>query len=347
MHDLKQLRVLRAVAEAGSFSAAAERLNYTQPAVSRIVAGLERELGAILVDRECRPVRLTDAGVALVRRADDVFAQLSSARSEVEAITHAEAGTISLGTFSSAGTSFVVDALSQFRKRRPGVRVSIVEGGMPSALVRRLRRGDLDLAVVFDYPAAGEDIGAGLELHHLLDVPWDVVVKRKSPLAAKTLLRPADLAREKWVLPDFGPESPSLKLIDRLCAAAGFEPRVAFRVNDCHMNQALVAAGEGITILPRLLLDPLHPGVAVRHLSGDTLTMRVAAVRVPTRYLAPATAEFLAVLEEAAGRRADSWSRSGPRGQAAVAVGAGRPRAAKPSRRTRRTGGDNVRVADT
>lgn len=308
MTELKQLRVLQAVAEAGSFSAAAQRLNYTQPAVSRIVAALERELGAVLVERQCRPVRLTDAGAALVRHADDVFARLSSARSEIEAITQVNGGSVSLGTFSSAGTSFVVDALSDFRKRYPGVRVSIVEGGLPSALVRRLRAGDLDLAVVFDYPAAGEDLGAELELHHLLDVPYDVVLHRNSRLASKSRVRPADLAEEHWLLPDFGPDSPSLKLIGRMCAAAGFEPRVAFRVNDCHMNQALVAAGEGVSILPRLLLDPVHPGVAVRPLAGATPIMRVAAVRVPTRYLAPATAEFLTVLKQAARRRLDSWA---------------------------------------
>ena len=90
MPELKQLRVLQAVAEAGSFSAAAARLNYTQPAVSRIVAALERELGAVLVERQSRPVRLTDAGAALLRHADDVFARLSSARSEIEAITQAK-----------------------------------------------------------------------------------------------------------------------------------------------------------------------------------------------------------------------------------------------------------------
>jgi DNA-binding transcriptional LysR family regulator len=262
------------------------------------------------VERGSRPVRLTDAGAALVRHAEGLFAGLSSARSEIEAIAQADGGSVSLGTFSSAGTSFVVDALREFRRRHPAVQVSIVEGGMPSALVRRLRQGDVDFAVVFDYPAAGEDIGAGLELHHLLDVPWDVVLHRDNPLARKRRVRAVDLAPEKWVLPDFGTDSPSLKLIGRLCAAARFEPRVVFRVNDCHMNQALVAAGEGITILPRLLLDPLHPGVAVRPLAGDTPIMRVAAVRLPTRYLAPATAEFLSVLKDAAKRRVDSWTPS-------------------------------------
>ena len=308
MPELKQLRVLAAVAETGSFSGAAARLSYSQPAVSRIVAALERELGAVLVERECRPVRLTDAGAALVRHADDMFAWLSSARSEIEAITQVEAGSVSIGTFSSAGTTFVVDALCDFRKRHPGVRVSIGEGSMPSALVRRLRAGDFDLAVVFDYPAAGADIGAGLELHHLMDVPWDIVLHPSHRLARRNRVRPADLADEDWLLPDFGPDSPSLRLINRMCAPAGFEPRVAFRINDCHMNQALVAAGEGVTTLPRLLLDPLHPGVVVRPVEGDAPTMRVAAVRLPTRYLAPAVAEFLAALKDAAGRRVDSWT---------------------------------------
>ena len=308
MPELKQLRVLAAVAETGSFSGAAARLSYSQPAVSRIVAALERELGAVLVERECRPVRLTDAGAALVRHADDVFAWLSSARSEIEAITQVEAGSVSIGTFSSAGTTFVVDALCDFRKRHPAVRVSIGEGSMPSALVRRLRAGDFDLAVVFDYPAADGGIGAGLELHHLMDVPWDIVLHPSHRLARRSRVRPADLADEDWLLPDFGPDSPSLRLIDRMCATAGFEPRVAFRINDCHMNQALVAAGEGVTTLPRLLLDPLHPGVVVRPVEGDAPTMRVAAVRLPTRYFAPAVAEFLAALKDAAGRRVDSWT---------------------------------------
>jgi DNA-binding transcriptional LysR family regulator len=307
MPELRQLRVLRAVAEAGSFSVAADRLSYTQPAVSRIVASLERELGAVLVERQCRPIRLTDAGIALVRHADDVFARLSSATSEIEAITQAHAGTVSLGTFSSAGRTFVVDALCAFRRKHPGVRISITEGGMPSALVRRLRSGDLDLAVVFDYPAAGEDIGVGLEPHHLIDVPFDIVLHPSHRLAGEKRVRPADLADDDWLLPDFGPDSPSMKLIARMCAAAGFEPRVAFRVNDCHMNQAMVAAGEGVSILPRLLLDP-HSGVLAKPVQGEAPTMRVAVVRLPTRYLAPAVAEFMTALSEAASRWVDSWA---------------------------------------
>jgi DNA-binding transcriptional LysR family regulator len=311
MTELRHLRVLVAVAESGSFSAAADRLDYTQPAVSRIVAQLERELGAVLVERKARPVRLTDAGETLVRHADEVLARLSSVRSEIEAITRLDAGSVSLTTFSSAGRTIVVGALSEFRRRHPGVRVSIAEGGMPSQMLRALRAGDVDLAVVFDYPSAGDDVGADVELRHLADVPFDVVLPREHRLAGRRRIRPEELANEDWLLPDFGPESPSLRLISRMCAAAGFEPRVAFRVNDCHLSQALAAAGEGITVLPRLLLDPLHPGVVVRPLEADPPIMRVSAVRLPTRYLTPATAEFIELLADAGTSWAAAYASAG------------------------------------
>src|SRR4051794_8941827 len=111
MYDLKQLRILQAVGEAGSFSAAAERLDYTQPAVSKIVAALERDAGTTLVDRGIRPLRLTDAGEALVRRAAAAYEQLAAAQAELEAIRRLGGGTLRLATFSSAACGFVVDAL--------------------------------------------------------------------------------------------------------------------------------------------------------------------------------------------------------------------------------------------
>jgi DNA-binding transcriptional LysR family regulator len=301
MPELKQLRVLRAVAAAGSFSAAAQELDYTQPAVSRIIAALERDLGCILIDREIRPLRLTNAGEAVVRHADEVFHRLAAAEAEVQAIARVDAGTLSLGTFSSAGAAFFASALQQFRRDHPGVEIAIKEG-MPSALVELLRAGDLDLAVVFDFPQAGENRGEGLELIQLLDDPLDVVVPRDHPLAKKDRVRFADLADEDWLLGDFGPDSPSLKLIGRACANAGYEPRIVYRVNDCQMTLAMVAGGEGITVLPRLVLRPLHPGVAVKSLAAEAPIRRIAAVRLRARYLTPATARFLDLLQASAER---------------------------------------------
>jgi DNA-binding transcriptional LysR family regulator len=301
MPELKQLRVLRAVAAAGSFSAAAQELDYTQPAVSRIIAALERDLGCVLIDREIRPLRLTDAGEAVVRHADEVFQRLAAAQAEVQAIARVDSGTLSLGTFSSAGAAFFASALQQFRRDHPGVEIAIKEG-MPSALVELLRAGDLDLAVVFDFPQAGENRGEGLELIHLLDDPLDVVVPRDHPLAKKDRVRFADLADEDWLLGDFGPDSPSLKLIGRACASAGYEPRIVYRVNDCQMTLAMVAGGEGITVLPRLVLRPLHPGVAVKSLAAEAPIRRIAAVHLRARYLTPATGRFLDLLQASAER---------------------------------------------
>jgi DNA-binding transcriptional LysR family regulator len=294
--ELKQLRVLQAVGETGSFSAAADRLDYTQPAVSKIVATLERQLGTTLVDRGIRPLRLTEAGHALAQRAAAAFEQIAAAELEVEAIANLSAGRLRIGTFSSAGAAIVVDALRAFRANYPEVDISITEIGMPSALTRALRRGDLDLGVSFDYPEIGDTFADDLALVHLLDDPFDVVVPRGHRLARERSIRFADLSGDSWLLGDFGSDSPSFRMIDRRCRDAGFDPTVAYRINDCQMAQALVAAGEGIALLPRLMLRPTNPGVAIRPLASDAPMRRVSAVRLSTRYLTPATERFVALL---------------------------------------------------
>jgi DNA-binding transcriptional LysR family regulator len=294
--ELKQLRVLQAVGETGSFSAAADRLDYTQPAVSKIVATLERQLGTTLVDRGIRPLRLTEAGSALVHRAAAAFQQIAAAELEVEAIANLSAGSLRVGTFSSAGAAMVVDALRAFRKSHPDVDVSIKEIGMPSALTRSLRAGDLDVGVSFDYPEIGDTFGDDLALVHLLDDPFDVVVPRGHRLERGQTIPFADLAGEDWLLGDFGADSPSFRMIDRRCREAGFDPNVAYRINDCQMAQALVAAGEGIALLPRIMLQARHPGVAIRPLAAAPPMRRVSALRLATRYLTPATERFIDLL---------------------------------------------------
>jgi DNA-binding transcriptional LysR family regulator len=297
--ELKQLRVLQAVGETGSFSAAAVRLDYTQPAVSKIIATLERQLGTTLVDRGIRPLRLTEAGSALAQRAAAAFEQITAGELEVDAIANLTAGRLRVGTFSSAGASVVVDALRAFRRSHPDVDVSITEIGMPSALTRSLRRGDIDLGISFDYPEIGDTFADDLAVVPLLEDPFDIVVPRGHALERKQTIRFADLAGEKWLLGDFGVDSPSSRMIGRRCRDAGFDPTVAYRINDCQMAQALVAAGEGIALLPRLMLRPANPGVAIKHLADDPPSRRVSAVRLSTRYLSPASERFTALLTAA------------------------------------------------
>jgi DNA-binding transcriptional LysR family regulator len=295
MPTLKQLQALCEVDARGSFSAAADALNYTQPAVSRLVSALEAEVGATLVHRRVHPLRLTDAGEALARRACTVFEQLAAAEAEIGAILQLDAGRLRLGTFSSAGATIVAEALAAFRQRFPALEVTVVEAG-PDRLVEALRTGDLDLAVVFDHPATGVIRDDGLESHHLLDDPSDLFIHPDHRLARRKRVTFADLRDEDWLQPTFGPDSPTEKLLSAACSAAGYEAKVVFRVNDCEMTKALVAVGMGIALLPRIAVHPVHPGVVVKPVEGSP-TRRILAVALPGT-LTPASEAFLELLRK-------------------------------------------------
>jgi DNA-binding transcriptional LysR family regulator len=297
MQSVQRLRVLAEVAAHRSFSAAADALRYTQPAVSKQIALLEREVGATLVVRGARPIRLTEAGEALLSHAQAIFERLAAAEAEIEAIASLDSGRLRLGTFSSAGATLVVQAIAAFRSRHPGVLITMIEAG-PEALAHRVRAGEVDLVVAYDYPAIGQTLDDAMESHHLLDDPDDLVVHPDHPLAVKRRVAIADLRDEDWLLPTLGPEHPMQKLLTAACAAAGFEPRVVFQVNDCEMTQALVAAGMGIAILPRLSLHPVHPGVTIRPLDNAP-TRRVLALRLEQAQT-PSSNAFLELLKECA-----------------------------------------------
>ena len=125
MLDVKRLRVLKEVAARGSFSAAAESLAYTQSAVSQQIAALEREAGTVLVDRNARGVRLTEAGRALVGHAEVILARLADAEAELEAIAGVRGGRLRLVSFPTAGATIAPRAIGRFRERFPGVEVTL------------------------------------------------------------------------------------------------------------------------------------------------------------------------------------------------------------------------------
>jgi DNA-binding transcriptional LysR family regulator len=290
-----RLRVLTELAERGSFSAAAKALDYTQSAISKQVATLEREVGAQLVAREVRPVCLTTAGEALVRHARTVLDALAAAQAEMEAITALEAGRLRIGTYSSVGATLVVQAVAAFRQRHPGVRITLQEASRDD-LVDGVRAGELDVAAVFDFPALDLTVDNGLDSRHLLDESHDLLLHPQHRLARKRKVAIADLRDEDWLFPTLGPDSPTNKLFTAACTAAGYEPRIIFRVNDCEMFQALVATGIGIGFLPRLAIHPVHPGVVIKPVT-EAPTRRILAVALPGMR-STASEEFLALLEE-------------------------------------------------
>src|SRR4051812_20214466 len=150
MLDVKQLRVLKAVAEHGSFSAAAEALSYTQPAISQQIATLERSAGTTLVDRTSRGVRLTDAGRALVEHAEAVLSRLAAAEAELAAIAGVRGGRVRLAAFPTAGASLVPPAVALFRERHPEVELSFSERE-PEEATQMLRAAELEVGLVFEY----------------------------------------------------------------------------------------------------------------------------------------------------------------------------------------------------
>ncbi|HEX8066005.1 MAG TPA: LysR family transcriptional regulator [Thermoleophilaceae bacterium] len=291
MLDVKRMRVFREVAAQGSFSIAAQKLGYTQSAVSQQVAALEREAGSTLIERNPRGIRLTDAGEALVRHADGILARLSEAEAELEAIAGLRGGRLRLGTFPTAGATLMPRAIAEFSTRHPAVELSLTEAD-PAESLPRLRAGELDLVLVDDSGPVLED--HDVDLVHILDDPLYVALARDHPLAARRRLRFDDLATESWIQPTQA--CACSRHTQVACAKAGFEPRVAYESDDFGVVQGLVAAGVGVALLPGLALVGERPDVVVRSIGADPPVRKIFAATLANGYRSPATAEMLAIL---------------------------------------------------
>ncbi len=290
MLNVTRMGVLRAVARRGSFSGAAETLGYTQPAVSRQIATLEAETGAILVTRGAGGARLTEAGEVLVRHAESIFAALDEAENELRAVLGVEAGRLRLATFSSAAASIVPLAIARFRALHPGVEL-VVEMMEPEESIPRLRCGELDIALSND----GESTpGEPIERIHLFDDPMYVALPSGHHLTACSELRLGDLADEPWMLATTT-NCPDARMFKRACHRAGFEPMIAFENDDYHAILGFVAAGVGVSLIPDLAVRAAREDVVIRSLvPGGPVREIVAAV--PAGYRAPAAAAMLEVL---------------------------------------------------
>jgi DNA-binding transcriptional LysR family regulator len=296
MLDVRRMKVLREVGVRGSFSAAAEALNFTQSAVSQHIAALEREAGTQLVERGSRGVRLTEAGRVLVDHADAILARIECAEDDLAAIAGLRGGRLRLLSFQSAGATLLPRAVAAFHERHPRVELSMIEAE-PNEAAARMRSGEADLALVYDHELTPGLLPPELELTHLIDDPYEVIIPKGHPLAGRRRLSLADFAEDHWIA------SSSLdgcrRITDGVCREAGFEPRVAFELDETLAAQALVAAGVGITLLPRLALATLHPGVVSRPLS-DAPTRHVLAARLESGYQSPASEAMVQILVDVA-----------------------------------------------
>jgi DNA-binding transcriptional LysR family regulator len=295
MLDPRRLRVLREVAARGSFSAAAEALAFTQSAISQQVAALERETGTRLVERGVRPVRLTDAGGALLAHAEAVLARLDEAEQELGEIAGLRRGRLRLASFPTAIATLVPRAVALFSQRHPEVDLTVVDDHR-QGLLPRLARWELDLALIYDHEALPEP-DVQLERTHLLDDRFDLVVPDGHPLARRESVALGELAGETWL--GGTPDGAYARIVLHSCRAAGFEPRIAFGSDDYNAVQAFVTVGLGVAMLPRLALAFARPGLA-RVALAEPPVRRIAAARLAASYRSAATASMLGVLEETA-----------------------------------------------
>src|ERR1700747_975884 len=182
MLSLGRLKVLTEVVSKGSFSAAAESLSYTQSAVSQAIARLEAETGATLIVRDRSGVRPTAAGAKLVEHAEGIFARIEAAEAELAAMLGVRAGHLSVASFPSAGATLMPLAIATFRERHPDVSLTLAEGE-PEEIAPRLRAGEFDLALLFEFPGTRERHGARLRTRLLLEDPMLVALAAEHALA--------------------------------------------------------------------------------------------------------------------------------------------------------------------
>ena len=288
MFDATRLRVFREVAQRGSISAAADALSFTQPAVSRQIATLEREAGAQLVERLPRGIRLTEAGRVLLGHAEAILDRMTAARTQVEAVTRLEAGRLRIGSFATANATIVSRAIAAFASDHPQVELSLEEG-VSSQLILRLRAGELDVALATD--PLEHDLH-DLAVFDIVEDPMLVALSLDHPLARKPKLRMRDLCDETWIE---GGQAGCRAPLLRACAAAGFEPRVRFGAEQWLGKQGLVAAGVGVTLIPGLAVATVRDDIVLRSLGPDAPTRQVVAL-LPEGYRAPAAEPFVALV---------------------------------------------------
>jgi DNA-binding transcriptional LysR family regulator len=268
--DLRHLIALKAIADEGSFGRAAERLGYTQSAISQQIAALERIVGLRLIERPGgpRPISLTEAGQILLRHADAIQARLLAAKADMAALEAGDAGRLRVGTFQSVGAKVIPRLLRRFSESHPQVEVVLRESQSEAELLEMIERGDLDLTF-WTLPVAG----GPYETIELLHDPYVLLVPAGSPLASAK--RPPTL-KEIVLQPVVGfNHCSAMDHVESQLASTGRTPNIVFRSDNNGTVQGLVGAGVGVAVSPRLTVDEDDPSIEVIDLQG----------RVPARVI--------------------------------------------------------------
>jgi DNA-binding transcriptional LysR family regulator len=295
-YSFGDLRVLRAVAARGSFTAAAVELGYTQSAISKRVAALEATTGHRLVIRERKGVRLTRAGEVLLGHAAVALEAMEDAERELDGANAVRIRPVRLGAFASAAAGVVPGALGRLARDRPEVVVALREG-TSTVLTRALRAGSLDLALLAGVPPypPPDDLEPVLDIEILAEGPLHVAVGASHRLAGRAHVHAAELTAERWVVARSEGQE---RLLGVWPGTAG-RPNVPWVVRDWLTKLRLVASGVAITTIPEVLIPALPSDVQHVSVDGDAERRRLLLIRLPgvTR---PETQDVVQALRDAA-----------------------------------------------
>jgi DNA-binding transcriptional LysR family regulator len=287
--DLRHLIALHAIADERSFGKAAERLGYTQSAISQQIATLERIVGLRLIERPGgpRPISLTEAGRVLLRHADAIQARLLAAKADMNALEAGDAGRLRVGTFQSVGTRVLPTLLRHFSDTHPRVEVLLRESPDEHELLEMVERGELDLTFwVLPVAASGP-----YESVELLTDPYVLVVPTDSPLTA---LERTPTLKEIALQPLIGFNlCASSQAVESRLASTGRAPNIVFRSDNNGTVQGLVGAGVGISVSPRLTVNEDDSSIAVIDLQGRIPPRVIGLVWHRDRHRSPAAEAFV------------------------------------------------------
>lgn len=295
MLDVKRVQVLRAVVTSGSVTAAAAHLGYTPSAVSQQVAALEKEVGMVLLERVGRGVHPTAAGRLLAKHAAIIGQHVAEAETALADLRAGRTGRLTIRYFGSVGPTLLAPALARLRRAHPDVAVD-PKLTDPDDPLLDVEEGNADLAIVVRRPS--DENRQGIRVVHLLDDAYQAVLPIGHPLAAQRVIDLADLASEPWVGSE--PPGPCLEPITDACAAAGFSPDIVAKSEDYATAQGFVAAGLGVSLIPRMGLGIRHPGVATRRVRRPEPIRTIYAAVREVSLAQPALGELIDALRDAA-----------------------------------------------